>query len=221
MGRSGRALLVTLLITTVVAGVVSNILRNNVSGFSFSLKLNTEKKKNKSLFTFIHSPNNQSEVLRVFVCTTMIHIRLTKMKFELFTTPFLNQFDEAIKSREYLQQEVKRMTDFIHPAIEVMENPDPKFVPDNTTKQTEPKDPANVTGPDYALAYRKKLSEQCHYQILETQSVCRQNYSHLYTDCVDAVILINSYCDPFKVENYCNISKVNMKYYFRKLIRSS
>lgn len=145
----------------------------------------------------------------------MIHVRLTKMKFELFTKPFLNQFDEAIQSREYLKTEVKRMTDFIHPAIEAMENPDPGFIPDNSTRAVEPRDPTNITGLEYALAYREKLQRQCLYQIEQTQMVCFRNYSSLYTDCVDAVFLIHSYCEPLKVENYCNISKVNMKYYFR------
>lgn len=147
-------------------------------------------------------------MVRVFVCTTMIHIRLTKMKFELLTTPFLDQFHTAVDSRKQLRDEVERMTAFIHPAIEAVENPDPGFTPDNSTIATEPKNPDKVTAVDYVEGYRGKLYSQCLYQIKETQRVCRQNYTHLYLKCVETVTLIQTYCDPFKVENYCSISKV-------------
>lgn len=150
----------------------------------------------------------QVEMVRVFVCTTMIHIRLAKMKFELLTTPFLHQFDSAVDSRKQLQDEVERMTAFIHPAIEAVENPDPGFTPDNSTVQTEPRDPQHVTAVQYVEGYRQKLHTQCLFQIDETQRVCRQNYSHLYLDCVERVTLIQSYCDNFRVEHYCSIDKV-------------
>lgn len=147
-------------------------------------------------------------MVRVFVCTTMIHIRLTKMKFELLTTPFLGQFHTAVDSGKQLKDEVERMTAFIHPAIEAVENPDPGFTPDNSTITTEPKDPNKVSAVDYVKDYRGKLYSQCLYQIKETQRVCRQNYTHLYLKCVETVTLIQTYCDAFKVENYCSISKV-------------
>lgn len=149
-------------------------------------------------------------MVRIFVCTTLIHVRLAKMKFELLTTPFVHQFDKAVESRQQLQDEVQRMTTFIQPAIEAVENPNPAFVPDNiTTAQTVPKDPSNVTAAQYVDQYRSKLQNQCLYQIKETQRVCYQNYSGLYLDCVERVTLIQSYCDVFKVENYCSISKVS------------
>lgn len=147
-------------------------------------------------------------MVRVFVCTTTIHIRLTKMKFELLTMPFVRQFDSAIESRGQLQAEVQRMTAFIQPAIEAVENPNPGFTPDNVTVETEPRDPQNVSAEDYVRNYRDKLRVQCLYQIEETQRVCYQNFSNLYLDCVKRVVLIQTYCDPFKVEKYCSVTKV-------------
>lgn len=150
----------------------------------------------------------QMEMVRVFICTTTLHIRLTKMKFELVTTPFLQQFDEAVESRSQLSVEVERMTKFIQPAVEAVENPDPHSTPNNSSKVTEPRDPDNVTAIDYAENYRQKLQVQCLYQIKETQRVCWQNYSYLYLDCVERVTLIQSVCNNLKVENYCSTSKV-------------
>lgn len=147
-------------------------------------------------------------MVRVFVCTTAIHIRLTKMKFELLTTPFLKQFHSAVDSRKQLREEVERMTAFIHPAIEAVENPDPGFTPDNITRVTEPKDPQNVNALQYAEDYRKKLHGQCLYQIKETQRVCYEKFSHLYLECVERVVLVQTYCQSFKVDHYCSVSKV-------------
>lgn len=166
----------------------------------------------------MHHISLQFEIVRVFVCTTGIHIRLTRMKFELLTTPFLHQFEAAVSTRAHLQDEVERMTAFIQPAVEAVENPDPRFTPNNSTKETEPSDPDIVTGAEYVQRYREKLYTQCLFQIRETQRVCIQNYSHLYFECVERVSLIQSYCAVFKVENYCSISKVTRSVlYWRKV----
>lgn len=160
-------------------------------------------------------------MVRVFVCTTLIHIRLAKMKFELLTTPFVDQFDEAIDSRKHLQDEVHRMTAFVQPAIEAVENPNPGFVPDNTTvPETQPMDPGNVTDAEYVDRYRGKLQSQCLFQIEETQRVCYRNYSYLYLDCVERVVLVQSFCDALKVEKYCSVSKVGVLFSFCNFLLS-
>lgn len=182
------------------------------------------------LHPFRNNGNSQNEIIRVFVCITSIHIRLAKMKYELLTTPFLGQFDDAMVSKQKLQDEVKWMTALLQPAIEAVENPDPGFTPDNSTMQTPPPSNSttttgvrpvvgNNTGPvSYVDSYRAKLREQCLYQINETQRVCRQNYTHLYLDCVERVTLLQGYCDAFKVDNYCSVQKVRrIKIYLRKL----
>lgn len=131
------------------------------------------------------------------------------MKFELLTTPFLGQFDEAVGSRQELQDEVQQMIKFIHPAIEAVENPDPGFTPTNYTNQTQPQDPTKVSALEYAENYRAKLEQQCLYQIKESQRVCFQNYSSLYLECVDRVYLVDDFCVKFKVEHYCSTKKAS------------
>lgn len=208
LGRSGRALLITLLLTIVISGVVHNLWTNSVGGMlclphSLLLLLLVYK------LCVLLRP--QVEMLRVFVCTTMIHIRLAKMKFELLTTPFLHHFDGAVDSKRQLQTEVERMTAFVLPAVEAVENPDPGFSPTNTSgAHTQPKDPKNVTGWQYVEDYRHKLYVQCLYQIEESQRVCSQNYSQLYGECVDRVVLIKQYCNDFRVDKYCSPGRVRV-----------
>lgn len=178
-GRSGKYLLTTFMFSIVISGVVTNFLTNT------------------------------GEIVRVFFCTTMVHMSLLKTRFELISAPFLPKFEKAVTVQGQLDEFLNKVYGCVQPMVEEVESTNhTEVITSDTKKGVKPKDPTQMSDEEYALFYANKLENRCQYQIQMTELNCRNNYTHFYLKCVEKAGALASFCSSLDVEKYCNVTEV-------------
>jgi hypothetical protein len=92
LGKAGRSLIKTTILTLILAGPVFNLV------------------------------DNSKEVIRVFECTQSLAYNLTRAKVDLAIYPFLNAFSQVERNVSSINRSFKEIDDIVQPIIEEIES---------------------------------------------------------------------------------------------------
>ncbi|XP_061390332.1 protein sneaky, partial [Musca vetustissima] len=187
MGKSGRGYLRALCFAFVIAGPIENL----------------------SL--------NAGEIVRVYSCSKILTLNLTRTRFDLMTKPFQNtlaHMKDDIREVQKTFAEFRNVTKAIHE--EIMGDDPPLTVNDtleanNTIRsRRDLKDPdKEEISPEYIEEkYKNKFRKRCQLQLDSGKARCRKAFANSLEKCREKIpiFLRTLICWPFKINFICKIN---------------
>ncbi|XP_019893505.2 protein sneaky [Musca domestica] len=197
MGKSGRGYLRALCFAFVIAGPIENL------------------------------STNAGEIVRVYSCSKMLALNLTRTRFDLMTKPFQNtlvHMKDDIREVQKTFGEFRNVTKALHK--EVMEDDPPTVVDENEgTLITNKTLDTNITtrtmrhiitregedrlSPEYIEEkYKNKFRKRCQMQLDSGKVRCRKAFANSLDKCREKMpfILKTLICWPLKIDFICKIN---------------
>ncbi|CRL07688.1 CLUMA_CG020645, isoform A [Clunio marinus] len=145
--------------------------------------------------------SNVREVVRVVECTSFLTYNLTKTKVDLALKPFTNTFSRMDRHLMDVERTFHRITTFIHPLIQEIEQKSHDSIPSDTES-------FNVKPADfYESIFKKKLKKRCQAQVMEGVHTCEKAFEKAYNNCLEEIPTAIRYaiCWPFNIDLICGI----------------
>ncbi|XP_046805994.1 protein sneaky isoform X2 [Lucilia cuprina] len=190
LGKSGRSYMRALCFAFVIAGPIENL------------------------------STNTGEILRVFSCSKILAINLTRTRFDLMTKPFqktLVHMKEDIKDVQNAFNELKDVTNVLHEEVmfdDIAHNmtSDQNFQYRYYNTGSYVSNQYNfkrTVNPEFIeTRYKNKFRLRCRSQLEKGKARCRKAFSNALEKCYEKMpfIIRTLICWPFKVDFICKIN---------------
>lgn len=162
--------------------------------------------------------SNAGEIVRIYTCSKMMTLNLTRTRFDLMTKPFQNtlrHMKDDIREVQSTFNELRDATKAIH--REVIEDDPPlrdvvlEQATNSTDKQTKRQSSnmsAKVTAKDIEQKYKDKFRKRCQLQLDSGKTRCRQIFANSLERCKEKMpyMLKTLLCWPFKINFMCKMN---------------
>ncbi|XP_013099988.2 protein sneaky [Stomoxys calcitrans] len=195
LGKSGRGFLRALCFAFVIAGPIENL------------------------------SSNAGEIVRVFSCSKMLTLNLTRTRFDLMTKPFQNtlaHIKDDIREVQNTFNELRDVTKALHQ--EIMEE-DPPLTDELYERMIESNSTTNITfeheiqkrqidflsnlsAEDVEQRYKNKFRKRCQLQLESGKARCSKAFSNSLARCKEKMpyMLKTLLCWPLKIDIACKIN---------------
>ncbi|XP_073820084.1 ubiquitin protein ligase sneaky isoform X1 [Musca autumnalis] len=182
MGKSGRGYLRALCFAFVIAGPIENL------------------------------STNAGEIVRVYGCSKILALNLTRTRFDLMTKPFQNtlvHMKDDIREVQKTFSEFQNVTKAIHQEV-LEDDPPPEELEFNSTiSKRNTNTTTDNLSPEYIEEkYKNKFRKRCELQLESGKARCRKAFANSLEKCREKmpIILRTLICWPFKVDFICRIN---------------